>query len=60
MLCTRSLRPNQIGPIVFILAANEQSSISALRMLAMPPTLASASDRTSMQPPAAAAVLDFG
>ena len=56
MLCTRLVRPSQIGPTVLSLAPNEQSSINAPRMLAMPPTLASASARTSMQPPAAAAV----
>jgi hypothetical protein len=36
--------------------ASAQSSISAPRMLSMPPAAASASRRASMQPPAAAAV----
>jgi hypothetical protein len=56
MLRTRSVRPSQIGPTAFILLASAQSSMSAPLIASIPPAATRAEKRTSMQPPAAAAI----
>src|ERR1700730_7458857 len=56
MLLTRWVSPSQIGPLALNLRASAQSSISESRMASMPPMSRKISARTSMHPPAAAAV----
>src|SRR5579883_623369 len=57
MLVTRSVNPSQIGPFALSFRASAQSSIRASRMAAMPPMSRKVSARTSIHPPAAAAIL---
>jgi hypothetical protein len=61
MLTTRVDSPSQQRPRCrLIRRPNATSSMRASRIGASPPDLLSASRRTSMQPPAAAAVRDRG
>src|SRR5215468_1814742 len=56
MLATRWVNPSQIGPLALNLRASAQSSISASRTASIPPTSRRALARSSIHPPAAAAV----